>query len=124
MIQEGTKLQVSDNSGARIVECIKVLHNPGKKMGRTGSLIVVSVKSLIRKQKAKVKKGSLYKGVVCETRKIVKRVDGSHFVSPRNTVVLLNVNNRPIGSRIQGVTPHELRLKGRTRLLSLSLANV
>jgi len=93
-------------------------------MGRVSALIVVSVKSLVRKQKSKVKKGHLYKAIVCETKKHTGRVDGSHVTCSRNTSIVLSVQNAPIGSRIQGITPYELRITGRTKLLSLSLANV
>lgn len=124
MIQVGTQLHASDNSGARIVQCVKVLRKPKRKMGRVASLIVVSVKTLVRKQKSKVKKGHLYKAIVCETKKHTARVDGSHVSCARNTGILLSLQNAPIGSRIQGITPYELRVKGRTKLLSLSLANV
>jgi large subunit ribosomal protein L14 len=93
-------------------------------MGRVAALIVISVKSLVRKQKSKVKKGHLYKAVVCETKKQTKRVDGSTVACSRNTSILLSPQGAPVGSRIQGITPYELRLKGRTKLLSLSLANV
>ena len=68
MIQVGTQLHASDNSGARIVQCVKVLRKPKRKMGRVAALIVVSVKTLVRKQKSKVKKGHLYKAIVCETK--------------------------------------------------------
>jgi large subunit ribosomal protein L14 len=124
MIQVGTKLHVSDNSGARLVQCVKVLRKPKRKMGRVAALIVISVKTLIRKQKSKVRKGHLYKAVVCETKKHTGRVDGSHVTCARNTSIILSVQGTPVGSRIQGITPYELRVKGRTKLLSLSLANV
>jgi large subunit ribosomal protein L14 len=124
MIQVGTQLHASDNSGARIVQCVKVLRKPKRKMGRVAALIVVSVKTLVRKQKSKVKKGHLYKAIVCETKKHTARVDGSNVSCSRNTGILLSLQGAPIGSRIQGITPYELRVKGRTKLLSLSLANV
>ena len=73
MIQSGTNLVVVDNSGARTVQCIKVLHKPKKQMGYTGSILVVTVKQLVRKQKSKVKKGHVYKAVVCETKRTNSR---------------------------------------------------
>lgn len=124
MIQIGTQLHASDNSGARIIQCVKVLRKPKRNMGRVAALIVVSVKTLVRKQKSKVKKGHLYKAIVCETKKHTPRVDGSNVACSRNTGILLSLQGAPIGSRIQGITPYELRIKGRTKLLSLSLANV
>jgi large subunit ribosomal protein L14 len=124
MIQVGTHLQVSDNSGARLVQCIKVLRKTRQGMGRVGDTVVISVKALVRKQKSKVKKGHLYKAVVLETKKRTTRPDGSVFGFARNTVILLSVQGTPIGSRIQGFTPYELREKKHTKLLSLSMANV
>ena len=123
MIQVGTQLHASDNSGARIVQCVKILRKPKNKMARVGALLVVSVKTLVRKQKSKVKKGHLYKAIVCETKKHTLRVDGSNVACSRNTGILLSLQGTPVGSRIQGITPYELRVKGRTKLLSLSLAN-
>lgn len=124
MIQSGTNLVVVDNSGARTVQCIKVLHKPKKQIGYTGSILVVTVKQLVRKQKSKVKKGHVYKAVVCETKRTNSRADGSQLHCARNTVILLSPQQTPIGSRIQGITPYELRVKNQTKLLSLSLANV
>ena len=84
MIQVGTQLHASDNSGARIVQCVKILRKPKNKMARVGALLVVSVKTLVRKQKSKVKKGHLYKAIVCETKKHTLRVDGSNVACSRN----------------------------------------
>ena len=124
MIQVGTNLFVSDNSGARNVQCIKVLHKPKQQMGYTGATLVVSVQSLVRKQKSKVKKGHMYRAIVCETKRMKPRADGSLLRCSRNTVILLSLQNNPIGSRIQGLTPYELRVKNHMKLLSLSLANI
>ena len=123
MIQVGTNLFVADNSGARNVQCIKVLHKPKQQMGYTGATLVVSVQSLVRKQKSKVKKGHMYRAIVCETKRMKPRADGSLLRCSRNTVILLSLQNNPIGSRIQGLTPYELRVKNHMKLLSLSLAN-
>ena len=124
MIQVGTNLFVADNSGARNVQCIKVLHKPKQQMGYTGATLVVSVQSLVRKQKSKVKKGHMYRAIVCETKRMKPRADGSLLRCSRNTVILLSLQNNPIGSRIQGLTPYELRVKNHMELLSLSLANI
>ena len=124
MIQVGTNLFVADNSGARYVQCIKVLHKPKQQMGYTGATLVVSVQSLVRKQKSKVKKGHMYRAIVCETKRMKPRADGSLLRCSRNTVILLSLQNNPIGSRIQGLTPYELRVKNHMKLLSLSLANI
>ena len=124
MIQVGTNLFVADNSGARNVQCIKVLTKPKQQMGYTGATLVVSVQSLVRKQKSKVKKGHMYRAIVCETKRMKPRADGSLLRCSRNTVILLSLQNNPIGSRIQGLTPYELRVKNHMKLLSLSLANI
>jgi len=124
MIQVGTNLFVADNSGARTVQCIKVLNKPKQQMGYTGATLVVSVQSLVRKQKSKVKKGHMYRAIVCETKRMKPRADGSLLRCSRNTVILLSLQNNPIGSRIQGLTPYELRVKNHMKLLSLSLANI
>ena len=124
MIQVGTNLFAADNSGARNVHCIKVLHKPKQQMGYTGATLVVSVQSLVRKQKSKVKKGHMYRAIVCETKRMKPRADGSLLRCSRNTVILLSLQNNPIGSRIQGLTPYELRVKNHMKLLSLSLANI
>jgi large subunit ribosomal protein L14 len=124
MIQVGTNLFVADNSGARSVQCIKVLHKPKQQMGYTGATLVVSVQSLVRKTKSKVKKGHMYRAIVCETKRMKPRADGSFLRCSRNTVILLSLQNNPIGSRIQGLTPYELRIKNHMKLLSLSLANI
>jgi large subunit ribosomal protein L14 len=124
MIQVGTNLFVADNSGARSVQCIKVLHKPKQQMGYTGATLVVSVQSLVRKQKSKVKKSHMYRAIVCETKRMKPRADGSLLRCARNTVILLSLQNNPIGSRIQGLTPYELRVKNHMKLLSLSLANI
>ena len=120
MIQVGTQLHASDNSGARIVQCVKVLRKPKRKMGRVASLIVVSVRTLVRKQKSKVKKGHLYKAIVCETKKHTARVDGSNVSCSRNTGILLSLQNAPIGSRIQGITPYELRKRAYKTLVAFT----
>jgi large subunit ribosomal protein L14 len=104
MIQVGTNLFVADNSGARNVQCIKVLHKPKQQMGYTGATLVVSVQSLVRKQKSKVKKGHMYRAIVCETKRMKPRADGSLLRCSRNTVILLSLQNNPIGSHIQGFT--------------------
>ena len=124
MIQVGTNLDITDNSGARVVKCVKVLDKTKQSTGYTGTLCIVSVKSLIRKQKSKVKKGHMYRAIVCETKRMKPRADGSLLRCSRNTVILLSLQNNPIGSRIQGLTPYELRVKNHMKLLSLSLANI
>jgi large subunit ribosomal protein L14 len=120
MIQVGSHLQVTDNSGARVVQCIKVLGKTKQNTGFIGDTIIISVKTLIRKQKSKVKKGNLYKAVILETKKQTIRSNGSFFVFGRNTVALLSIQGSPIGTRIKGSTPYEIRSKGHVKLLSIS----
>ena len=124
MIQVGTQLQVSDNSGAKIVECIKVLSKTRGKFGKVGDLIVVTVKEVTKKQKNKVKKGNVYRAVILETASQFQRADGSSLKSQRNTAVLLSVQGSPLGTRIQGLASYELRLKNFMKILSLSTANM
>ena len=121
MIYVGTQLKVSDNSGAKKVECIKVL---GKKSGspaELGDIIVVSVKEAGPKQKSKVQKGDVYKAVVVETKQGVRRKDGSSVQFSQNSAVLLSpTSSDPIGTRILGRVTYELRKKNHTKILSLA----
>lgn len=124
MIQVGTQLQVSDNSGAKVVECIKVLSKTRGNFGTVGDLIVVTVKEVTKKQKNKVKKGNVYRAVILETSAEFQRADGSSLKSQRNTAVLLSVQGSPLGTRIQGLASYELRRKNFMKILSLSTANM
>ena len=121
MIQVGTNLDITDNSGARVVKCVKVLDKTKQSNGYPGTVCVVSVKTLVRKQKSKVKKGHLYKAVVCETKKMGGRADGSQMSCSRNTAILLSPQQTPLGSRIQGITPYELRMKKHPLLSQLQI---
>lgn len=121
MIYVGTQLSVSDNSGAKKVECIKVL---GKKSGSPafiGDIIVVSVKEALSPQKSKVKRGEVLKAVVVETKQKLVRKDGSTLQFSNNSVVLLSqTSSDPIGTRILGRVTYELRKKNQTKILSLA----
>lgn len=121
MIQVGTRLDVSDNSGAKKVECIKILNRSG--LGPSGSIgdqIIISVKETIAKQKSKVLKGGVYKALIVETVKGVQRKDGSGVQFNRNSVILLSQQGLPIGTRIQGFVTYELRKKNQSKILSLA----
>ena len=118
MIQVQTELNVADNTGARRVECIKVLGGSKKRFAFIGDIIVVSVKDAI--PKGKVKKGSVYKAVVVRTKKGIYRNDGSKVKFDNNSVVLTDDNGEPIGTRIFGPVTRELRLKGQTKIISLA----
>jgi large subunit ribosomal protein L14 len=121
MIHIGTRLQVSDNSGAKIVECIKVL-NAGRspKSASIGDIIIVSVKETIAKQKSKVEKGGIYKALIVETVTGVQRKDGSVLKFARNSVVILSPQGTPIGTRILGLVTYELRKRNQSKILSLA----
>jgi large subunit ribosomal protein L14 len=124
MIQVGTQLQVSDNSGAKIVECVKVLNKTRGNYGRIGDVLVVTVKEIVKKQKSKVKKGHMYKALVLETAAPQKRQDGSFYRSQRNATALLTAQGTPLGTRIQGISFYELRQKNYAKILSLSVTNI
>ena len=107
MIQMQTNLDVADNSGARRVQCIKVLGGSKRRSAGVGDIIVVSVKEAI--PRGKVKKGEIYNAVVVRTRKGVRRKDGSLIRFDGNAAVLLNARLEPIGTRIFGPVTRELR---------------
>ncbi|MDQ7019503.1 MAG: 50S ribosomal protein L14 [Robiginitomaculum sp.] len=118
MIQMQSNLQVADNSGARRVQCIKVLGGAKRRYARIGDIIVVSVKEAI--PRGKVKKGEVRKAVVVRTRKDIQRADGSVIRFDGNAAVLINNNNEPVGTRIFGPVPRELRAKKHMKIISLA----
>jgi len=118
MIQMQTRLLVADNSGAKIVQCIKVLGGSNRMTASVGDIIVVSIKSAM--PKGKVKKGDVCRAVIVRTRKQIKRDDGSVIKFDNNAVVLLNNNNEPLGTRVFGPVARELRLCGLSKILSLA----
>jgi large subunit ribosomal protein L14 len=118
MIQVQTELNVADNTGARRVECIKVLGGSKRRYASIGDRIVVSVKDAI--PDSKVKKGSVQKAVVVRTKYPIKRIDGSTVKFDNNAVVLTDEKNEPIGTRIFGPVTRELRAKGQTKIISLA----
>ena len=107
MIQAETKLTVADNSGAKILYCIKVLGGSRRRYAGVGDVIVVSVKEAI--PNAKVKKGEVLKAVVVRTKKEIRRSDGSYIRFDDNSAVLINAQKEPIGTRIFGPVARELR---------------
>lgn len=109
MIQMQTVLDVADNSGAKSVQCIKVLGGSKRRYASIGDVIVVSVKDAIPRGKAE--KGKVYKAVVVRTAKEIKRKDGSSLRFDHNSAVLLNTGLEPIGTRIFGPVARELRGK-------------
>ncbi len=118
MIQMETNLDVADNSGARRVQCIKVLGGSKRKYATVGDVIVVSVKEAI--PKGRVKKGQVMKAVVVRTAQGVRRPDGSLIRFDRNAAVLVNKQSEPIGTRIFGPVPRELRAKNHMKIISLA----
>ena len=118
MIQMRTNLEVADNSGARRVQCIKVLGGSKRKSAGVGDVIVVSVKDAI--PRGRVKKGDIYKAVIVRTSKEIRRADGSTIRFDRNAAVLINPQNEPVGTRIFGPVTRELRAKQYTKIMSLA----
>ena len=118
MIQMQTNLDVADNSGARRVQCIKVLGGSKRKYASVGDIIVVSVKEAI--PRGRVKKGDVRKAVVVRTAKEVRRADGTAIRFDRNAAVILSNNMEPIGTRIFGPVVRELRSKNFMKIISLA----
>ena len=118
MIQVQTELRVADNTGAKTVECIKVLGGSKKRYASVGDIIVVSVKDAI--PTGKVKKGTVHRAVVVRTRQGIFRKDGSKVKFDNNAVVLTDEKGEPIGTRIFGPVTRELRGKGQTKIISLA----
>jgi len=118
MIQMQTQLDVADNSGARRLQCIKVLGGSKRRYAGIGDIIKVSIKEAI--PRGKVKKGDVYNAVVVRTRKGVRRPDGSLIRFDGNAAVLLNANLQPIGTRIFGPVTRELRTDNFMKIISLA----
>jgi large subunit ribosomal protein L14 len=118
MIQSETRLTVADNSGARVLYCIKVLGGTRRRYASLGDVIVVSVKDAI--PNAKVKKGDVHKAVVVRTTKEVRRPDGSYIRFDDNSAVLINNQREPLGTRIFGPVARELRAKRFMKIVSLA----
>jgi large subunit ribosomal protein L14 len=118
MIQMQTNLDVADNSGARRVQCIKVLGGSMRRFATIGDIIIVSVKEAI--PRGRVKKGQVMKAVVVRTAKGVRRPDGSLIRFDRNAAVLINNAKEPIGTRIFGPVPRELRARQHMKIISLA----
>ena len=118
MIQLRTTLDVADNSGAKRIQCIKVLGGSGKKFARVGDIIVVSVKETI--PGSSIKKGTVARAVVVRTRKEVRRKDGSYIKFDRNSAVIIDNQNEPVGTRVFGPIARELREKEFMKIISLA----
>jgi large subunit ribosomal protein L14 len=118
MIQMQTNLDVADNSGARRVQCIKVIGGSHRRTASVGDIIIVSVKDAI--PRGRVKKGEVSSAVIVRTRKEVRRPDGSTIRFDRNAAVLINKQGEPVGTRIFGPVVRELRAKKFLKIISLA----
>jgi len=113
-----TMLESADNSGAKRLQCVKVLGASRRRYASLGDVIVVSVKEAL--PKAKVKRGEVHRAVIVRVKQNVRRVDGTHIKFDDNAVVLLNAQGEPIGTRIFGPVARELRAKKLARITSLA----
>ena len=118
MIQIQTEIQVADNTGAKRVECIKVLGGSKRRYASIGDIIVVSVKDAL--PKGKVKRGSVHKAVVVRVKKGIHRNDGSKVKFDNNAAVLTDDKGEPMGTRIFGPVTRELRNRGQMKIISLA----
>ena len=118
MIQMQTNLDVADNSGAKRVQCIKVLGGSKRRFATVGDVIVVSIKEAI--PRGKVKKGDVHQAVIVRTAKEIRRADGTSIRFDRNAAVLINKQGEPIGTRIFGPVTRELRAKKFMKIISLA----
>ncbi|MBI1308230.1 MAG: 50S ribosomal protein L14 [Proteobacteria bacterium] len=118
MIQQETRLDVADNSGAKQVMCIRVLGGTRRRYAKIGDVIIVSIKDAI--PRAKVKKGEVARAVVVRTAKETQRADGTSIRFDRNAAVLIDKKNEPIGTRIFGPVARELRAKSFMKIVSLA----
>ena len=118
MIQVQTELFVADNTGAKRIECIKVLGGSKRRYASIGDTIVVSIKEAI--PRGKVKKGSVHKAVIVRTKQGIFRNDGSKVKFDNNAAVLTDEKGEPLGTRIFGPVTRELRSKGQMKIISLA----
>ena len=118
MIQSETNLEVADNSGARRVQCIRVLGGSRRRWASVGDVIVVAVKEAI--PRGRVKKGDVHRAVIVRTAKEIHRQDGSAIRFDRNAAVLINNQGEPIGTRIFGPVTRELRARRFMKIISLA----
>lgn len=118
MIQMQSNLDVADNSGARRVQCIKVLGGSKRKYASIGDIIVVSVKEAI--PNGKVKKGDVHRAVIVRTAKEIRRADGSYIRFDTNSAVLIDNKGEPVGTRIFGPVARELRGKAYMKIVALA----
>ena len=118
MIQMQSTLFVADNSGAKSIQCIKVLGGSKRRFASIGDVIVITVKDAI--PRGKVKKGEIHKAVIVRTSKEISRADGSSIRFDKNSAVLINASGEPLGTRIFGPVTRELRSKKYMKIISLA----
>lgn len=118
MIQMQSNMAVADNSGARRIQCIKVLGGSKRRTASVGDVVVVSIKEAI--PRGRVKKGDVHRAVIVRTAKEVLRKDGTSIKFDTNAAVLINKNGDPIGTRIFGPVVRELRGRGYMKIISLA----
>jgi large subunit ribosomal protein L14 len=118
MIQTETRLRVADNSGAKLVSCIKVLGGSKRRYASVGDIIIVAVKEAM--PNSKVKKGEVVRAVIVRTAKEIRRVDGSHIRFDDNSAVLISDQGEPLGTRIFCPVARELRAKKFMKIISLA----
>ena len=118
MIQLRTVLDVADNSGAKVVQCIKVLGGSKRRYAGIGDIVKITIKEAL--PNSRVKKGDVYDAVIVRTRSGVRRPDGSLIRFDKNSAVLLNAAHQPIGTRIFGPVTRELRSEKFMRIISLA----
>ena len=118
MIQQESYLVSADNSGAKEIQCIRVMGGSTRRYGSLGDIIVASVKEAL--PRAKVKKGDIVKAVIVRTHQAVRRPDGSYIRFDQNAAVLINASSEPIGTRIFGPVARELRAKRFMKIVSLA----
>lgn len=118
MIQMQSSMEVADNSGARRVECIKVLGGSHRRTANIGDIVVITVKEAI--PRGRVKKGTVHKAVIVRTRHGLNRQNGEKIRFDTNACVLINANKEPVGTRIFGPVTRELRGKGYMKIISLA----
>jgi len=118
MIQQGSNLDVADNTGAKVVRCIKVVGDSKRRYASVGDIIKVSIREAL--PRGKVKKGDVMTAVIVRTSFPVKRADGSVIRFDKNAAVIINKDNEPIGTRIFGPVVRELRAKNFMKIISLA----
>ena len=118
MIQQESKLKVADNTGAKLIQCIRVVGGTGRRYARLGDIIIVTVKKAI--PGGVVKKGEISKAVIVRTKKEVRRADGSYIRFDENAAVLIDNQQEPKGTRVFGPVARELREKKFMKILSLA----